>query len=217
MLRRLLAVLSVLSLLFCVLTVVLWSRAKSVGPDELFFATRGGKLRWVESGWDGMTLTTVAGWPNPERPQWIADPAGHALLPGLVRRGTAAWATDWSALGITYRSGTAFIPLRVDGSACRSSEKDTGYLPTEHGFVHLSPPVAWWGITMPHGGALALFAVMPLVWMGSRVRRVVRPVQRGLCPSCRYDLRATPDRCPECGRRVGEAEPKGRGRIRTDE
>lgn len=199
MLRRLLAVLSVLSLSLCVATVVLWLRAKSVGPDELFFATRRGKFRWVESGRDGITLTTVAGWPNSERLQWVADPVGCVLLPGIVRRGTAAWATDWSRFGITYRSGTALIPLRVDGSACRSGEKDIGYLPIEHGFHHLSPPVGWWGITMPHGEALALFAVMPIVSAGSRLRRLARRGERVVCLSCGYDLRATPDRFPECG------------------
>jgi len=49
-----------------------------------------------------------------------------------------------------------------------------------------------WYLAMP-------FAVLPILWIPVEIlsRRHRRPT--GFCRKCGYDLRATPDRCPECG------------------
>jgi len=53
----------------------------------------------------------------------------------------------------------------------------------------------WFPLWLP----MLVSAVLPAFWLIGMVRRRKR-VAEGCCSICGYDLRATPDRCPECGR-----------------
>lgn len=75
------------------------------------------------------------------------------------------------------------------------------------GFVYIaggSPPTTYWAIGIPHWIAAIVFAFFPIRlvarWLGKRDK-----AQELVCEACGYDLRATPDRCPECGAFVAKA------------
>jgi hypothetical protein len=50
----------------------------------------------------------------------------------------------------------------------------------------------------PFWSLLLLTAPLPLLRIGAAIRRR-RARGHGLCAACGYDMRATPQRCPECG------------------
>ncbi len=55
-------------------------------------------------------------------------------------------------------------------------------------------------IRLPYWLPVLLFGIAPLWWLiGWDRRRLARRRAAGCCTQCGYDLRASPDRCPECG------------------
>jgi hypothetical protein len=49
--------------------------------------------------------------------------------------------------------------------------------------------------------ALMLLSILPILWLAGLVGSACakRRLRHRLCPVCGYDLRASTDRCPECG------------------
>ncbi len=111
-------------------------------------------------------------------------------------------------------SSAAHRASRLSASTCAIGSKEFGPGPYRHGeflstFAFHAKPIKvsdgtttpgffiafpYWPVTV-----LSLAGALLCIWSQVRCRRRAR---RGLCPRCGYDLRASPERCPECGTRV---------------
>lgn len=65
-------------------------------------------------------------------------------------------------------------------------------------FHYQNIPDGYSEVAFPAWLMALMFSILPAVWLFRR-QRAERRKGTGCCLTCGYDLRATPDRCPECG------------------
>jgi hypothetical protein len=172
--RRVLNFLTGLSLLLCGACVALWVRSYWVS-DAVLWATSS-----AEYGAQSISGTFALVESNlPERPGLWWDRYNSAL--------TSPWETG-SPLSLPNRLGFGY----------RSRILPTANIGLWGGTSVVVPPIVLSRMVLfPLWLPALLFALPP----GRRLYHRLRPRYGvGLCPACGYDLRATPGRCPECGK-----------------
>ena len=135
---------------------------------------------------DMVTLIMLDG-----EPWWLGDIYSSG---GSIGFGESWGPTATQTLepGIEHRSRPApskiFRPRTILGF---------GYSYVDNGSSTLGPTSSWHAV-IPYWFIALLSLPLPLLAL-RRWRRDRRQAREGLCPVCGYDLRASPDRCPECG------------------
>jgi hypothetical protein len=169
--RHLFTFASAVSLLLCVAVCVLWVRSQSV-MDVFQNATRpppGTKSASVTRG--------------------LFDRAGavHYLRTGRSSTNVYGWST--------------FELLQPQGPAVVSDRPRWRFLGFAGGGGSNGTLGEWRFVSVPFWTILAATLVMPSVWLetGRRTRARRSFSMCGLCPHCGDDVRASPERCPECG------------------
>jgi hypothetical protein len=171
---------SALSLILFFATVVLWARSYDHGHERLDGFYRDGKRGYgaVYSWRGGVWLFVSANTGYPQSPEtW-------GRLRGL------AWEVRTRRLGFT-------------GLAVSETHRPLG-IGYEKGIDRWSGQWRLW--VASHWLLCLVFGSAPALATIRATRGRWRRRRSGLCPACGYDLRATPDRCPECGR-VTAASP----------
>ncbi|HEX2971647.1 MAG TPA: hypothetical protein VHP11_04910 [Tepidisphaeraceae bacterium] len=190
--RRIFNIVSGLSLLLCVATTMMWLRShlasdvlKSVQPSGF------GYRSWALSSGEGR-----CGWSR-ECQQFIGSTA----------------AKDWGEWKSNFRQKDGFGLVR------RASSPDSLFPSGTFGFHfgHYSefepnppygPPhsLSVIKLIVPYWLPTLMTSLLPLWWATSHARWLEAARRRsGLCLTCGYDLRASYERCPECGTPIANA------------
>jgi hypothetical protein len=140
----------------------------------------GPMRRFDEAQWTGAThhlvvssggarLGVTFGWADVPRPPRPWTWSHEARIDGFI----PAYEPNATVLGLGWRSVRVYRPV-LGGTVTESL------------------------LLVPYWQPCVLAAILP-AWRAATRWGTRRRRRTGRCPSCGYDLRATPDKCPECG------------------
>jgi hypothetical protein len=182
------------SLLLSIVTAVAWYGSHLGGQHWVHVAAYGRGPVVA----DGTIEFGILGKPQP----FVEPKSGLRSwgLPSDAPRGTKPDIEDntarvirWQIAGMTATVGRIFPPWGWKSDA----NGIWGTLPT------VAIPYKEYDVSIVY--AQFLFGLAPILWFARHARRLLRP-SSGFCHVCGYDLRATRDRCPECGTIPAKAE-----------
>jgi hypothetical protein len=202
--RRLFTIAAAVSALICATTLMLWVhsywREDGVGWHSYHFANDRARMRsafahsasgrlWIEAA--RQDVTTVPG--------------------------TYAGPTSGSQSGFSWHSGRTRPPRFLqDFFYDRSGFAFEGYWNRQNTGSNFTDIESGFTLVLPHWFVAVLSVILPDLWWRGKKRRLRQHrLAHKLCVTCGYDLRATPDRCPECGAVPAEAAGRllRRGRM----
>ena len=173
--RILLNLATLASLLLAVAAAGLWARSYHSFDEYRTLNAETRRLVMVVSTRGGLQ---VAG---------IEDVWNHDGRSGLP------WEVGWSSRPLTPQGVDRQL---MEGHAPTRDVRRFGFRLLRGGTFYGS---RFWSLRIPYWFLTLLSLPLP-AWRIVHWRRHRRHRTKGHCPACGYDLRATPDRCPECGR-----------------
>ena len=161
-------------------------RASAAAADQRPYVMRRKLLNLAAALSLLLCVTTVVMW---VRSHWRADSLVWVRSGTLIRVRTVPGSVHFAIVfNGGYSSGWSFT----------SNPPVSGIDAEGFSFRHNTAGWDEWMVSFPWSGACLLFSIAPAAWL--IVARHARDWERaGHCRVCGYDLRATPERCPECG------------------
>jgi hypothetical protein len=137
---------------------------------------------------------------------WPADTRGQRYLKVDADSGGGQFEISWHLWTAAERE-----ELRQGNERAEANTYHRTFPDPPRRYTRSIPPTPWntlgfkWysgpthtSFCLPYWLVALLTGTAPVAWAAAWARRR-RRVKQGLCPTCGYDLRATPGRCPECG------------------